>query len=87
MAYEQKDNSGSIFNNDRKEKDTHPDRTGTARIGGHDYWISGWVKKDKNGNPYMSLAFKPKESRDRNPTSQKEDRAKNDDDMGDSIPF
>lgn len=63
MAYEQRDNSGSIFKNDKKEKDTHPDRTGSAMIDGKQYWVSGWVKQDRNGNPWMSLAFKPKEGR------------------------
>ena len=62
MSYEQKDNSGSVFVNDRKEKETHPDRTGTARINGVDYWVSGWLKKDRNGNPFLSLAFKPKDA-------------------------
>ena len=62
MSYEQKDNSGSIFVNDRKEKDTHPDRSGTARIDGVDYWVSGWLKQDKNGKPYMSMSFKRKDN-------------------------
>ena len=60
MAYEQKDNSGSIWVNDRKEKDTHPDRTGTVKVGGKDYYISGWLK-EANGKKFMSLSFKPKE--------------------------
>lgn len=63
MSYEQKNNSGSIFNNDRKERDAHPDRTGSAMIDGVAYWVSGWVKQDRNGNQYLSLAFKPKEAR------------------------
>jgi len=62
MAYEQKDNSGSIFVNDRKEKDNHPDRTGTALIDGTEYWVSGWLKKSKDGKPFLSLAFKPKDA-------------------------
>jgi hypothetical protein len=32
MAYEQQNNSGAVFVNDRKEKDTHPDRAGSATI-------------------------------------------------------
>jgi hypothetical protein len=60
MAFEQKDNTGAIFVNDRKEKDTHPDRAGSATIDGAEYWVSGWLKKTKDGKPYLSLAFKPK---------------------------
>lgn len=54
------DNSGAIFRNDRKEKDTHPDHTGKATVAGVDYWISAWIK-EKDGVRYFSLAFKPKE--------------------------
>ena len=59
--FEPKENSGVLFINDRKQTENQPDRKGTARIGGIDMWISGWVKKDKNGNPFMSLSFTPKD--------------------------
>ncbi len=59
---ERKDNSGALFPNDRKETDNHPDRTGSCRIGGVDYWISGWIKEGDKGQ-YMSLSFKPKEAK------------------------
>lgn len=62
MAYEQKDMTGSVFANPRKEKDTHPDRTGDCTIDGQKYWISGWVKQDRNGKQYLSLSFKPKDA-------------------------
>lgn len=60
MAFEQKDNSGIIFKNDRKESPSHPDYTGNCRIEGHDYWISCWVKDGRSGK-FFSLAFKRKD--------------------------
>jgi hypothetical protein len=61
-AYETKDNSGTMFVNDRKASDKHPDRTGSAVIDGTEYWVSGWLKTSKDGKPYLSLAFKPKDT-------------------------
>lgn len=61
MAFEQKDMSGSLFRNNRKEKDTHPDYSGTVRIDGHDMWVSGWLREQKDGTKYFSLAFKYKD--------------------------
>jgi hypothetical protein len=87
MAFEPRDNTGSIFKNDRKEKDTHPDGQGSAMIDGVEYWVSSWNKKDKNGNPWRSLAFKKKEENGRKQAGQLEEKrpARRDDD-GD-IPF
>ena len=62
MAYEQKDNSGSLFKNDKKETDSHPNAKGTAKIGGVEYWVAAWTKRDKNGNPWQSLSFTPKDN-------------------------
>ena len=62
MAYQQKENSGSLFKNDKREKETHPNATGTALIGGVEYWVSAWTKDGKNGK-WQSLSFKPKEER------------------------
>jgi hypothetical protein len=61
MAYEPKDMSGSLFKNDRKEADTHPDYKGSALIGGVDHWLDAWINTDRNGNKYMSLKLKPKD--------------------------
>lgn len=68
------DNSGAIFRNKRKESANHPDRTGKCVIDGKEYWISGWMK-EKDGEPYMSLSFKPKEA-----TKQAEQQRKPNDD-------
>ena len=62
MAYEQRDNSGSLFRNDKKEKENHPDYKGSAMIGGVEYWLSAWIKEPRGGGQkFMSLALKPKE--------------------------
>lgn len=57
--YEQKDNSGGLFKNERKESDSHPNMTGTAKIDGVEYYVSGWTKEGKKGK-WISLAFKLK---------------------------
>lgn len=62
MAFEQKDGSGALFKNDRKEKETHPDYRGDCKIDGVDYWISAWVKEGKRGK-FFSLSIQPKEQR------------------------
>ena len=59
MSYEQKDNSGSLFVNDRKEKENQPDYKGSMKVGGVEYWISGW-KKTSNGKDWISFAYSPK---------------------------
>ena len=58
--YQQKDNNGTLFKNDRKESDKHPDYKGDAMINGKPVWISAWVKDGKRGK-FMSLSFTPKQ--------------------------
>lgn len=61
MAFN-KDNSGSLSRNQRKEKDSHPDMKGKATIAGVEYWISGWTKENEKGK-WLSLSFEPKEDK------------------------
>lgn len=63
MAYQQKDGQGSIFKNDNKESEKHPDYSGTCLLGGQEFWINGWIKKPEGKKPYMSLSIKLKEPR------------------------
>lgn len=62
MAYEQKDMSGTLFKNEKREKETHPHATGSAMIDGVEYWVSAWTKEGQKGR-FQSLAFKRKDQR------------------------
>lgn len=92
MAYEIKDLTGSLFRNDRKTTDKHPDKTGSCKIDGKDYWISCWVKISDDGQERFSLAFKLKEEKADKPYRQlaPQQSAKSsarDNDIDDTIPF
>ena len=52
-------NRGILGRNKRKEKDSHPDFSGSINVEGHDYWLSGWLKENANGK-FFSLSIKPK---------------------------
>lgn len=85
MAYEQKDLTGSLFKNDRKESDTHPDYKGSALIGGVDHWLDAWINVSKDGKKYMSLKLKPKDASA--PRSNGTFAAHDLDDLDSDVPF
>jgi len=53
----QRDNSGLLFKNDDKAKETDRDYGGSMTINRVQYWLSGWVKKGKRG-PFLSLVLR-----------------------------
>lgn len=66
MAYDNT-NSGILARNKRREKDTHPEYTGSLNVDGVDYWISAWVNEGKEGSKlegqkYFSIKINRKES-------------------------
>jgi hypothetical protein len=54
--YQTKNNSGTLFKNDRKTEEKHPGAKGKALVGGRWYWVSAWTKDGRDGK-FQSLAF------------------------------
>jgi hypothetical protein len=63
QPYKHKPNRGTLFDNDKKTKDTQPDMTGTIDVGGTIYWISGWKELSQAGKRKLSLAVTLQEER------------------------
>lgn len=57
-------NRGSIWKNDKKDKDTHPDFTGSLNVAGVEYWVSAWKRKEGASPkvPALSFSVKPKDA-------------------------
>ena len=84
MDENQRDNSGVMFKNDKREKESQPHYKGNITVDGKSYWLSAWIKEGKSGK-FMGLAVNPKE--EANTSSPKKKPSSGFDDMDDSIPF
>ncbi len=67
--YQHRENRGSIFDNDHKTTEKHPDFSGSANIGGVLYWVSGWAEMTKDNKRKLSLSFKVQEERRPEPST------------------
>jgi hypothetical protein len=56
MAYEMRAGSGSLFRNDKKTTDKHPNLKGRVMLpNGEERWLSAWTKKTQAGETWVSL--------------------------------
>ena len=79
MAYEIRELSGSLFKNEKKTEEKHPQMQGSCLIEGVEYWVSAWTKENTKGR-WQSLAFKRKDSKPADKPASIEQ-------MDDDIPF
>ena len=65
MAEYDNTNRGSIWKNEEKETDKHPDFKGSLDVGGVQYWVSAWKRKEGASPkaPALSFSIKPKEEK------------------------
>lgn len=68
MTYQKRPNSGTLGKNKNKQADNHPEYSGALNVEGVDYWISGWVKENReSGERFFSLSVKRKDERKASP--------------------
>lgn len=84
MAEYSNENRGALFSNkENKTAENHPDYKGSINANGVDFWLSAWLKKSKDGKPFMSLSITPKEQK---PAAKPKQPAYQGDDDSD-VPF
>jgi uncharacterized protein (DUF736 family) len=60
MAFEQRDNEGALFRNDKEGNDKRPDYKGSLKAAGVTYKISAWVNTPKaGGDKFLKLKLEP----------------------------
>lgn len=88
MAYQHKPNSGSLWKNLKREKDTHPEYKGSAMIDGVEYWVSAWVNtSQQDGSKYFGMKYERKDAQQAQAPQQAAQDFQAPADMDPDIPF
>jgi hypothetical protein len=87
MAEYDNTNRGSIWKNEKKETDKHPDFTGSLNVEGIEYWVSAWKRKEGAAAkaPALSFSIKLKDAKQSGATKTAGRTVR--DEMSDEIPF
>lgn len=59
--FEHKENTGSVFTNDKKGNDKAPDLKGQVNVGGKLYDVAMWVKEGNKGKYYSMKVDEPRQ--------------------------
>ena len=81
--YQHKTNNGSVFINNYKDSDKHPDFRGEINVEGAIWEIAMWAKETRGGDKYYSLKVSP-------PRAKKQERVDTrtlKEQMDDEVPF
>ena len=70
--FEQRNNSGALFKNHKKEQPKHPDYTGNGIVNGKEVRISAWVKEGAKGK-FFSLSFSEPYAKEEAPKKSDDD--------------
>lgn len=82
-------NRGSIWKNEKKETEKHPDFTGSLNVEGKEYWISAWKRRADQSDKAPALSFSIK-AKDETVNTQRQDSKPNKQEANsfvDDIPF
>ena len=86
MAYTPKEGSGSLFKNERKATEKHPDYTGSIMVNGKEHWLSGWVIEGKKGK-YFSVSIGKEKTPQGFKAAGSDELPRHDPFIDDSVPF
>lgn len=59
--FEHKENTGSVFTNDKKGNEKAPDLKGQVNVGGKLYDVAMWVKEGNKGKYYSMKVDEPRQ--------------------------
>lgn len=80
-------NRGSIWRNEKKDSDKHPDFTGSLNVDGTDYWVSAWKRKEGASDRAPALSFSVNKKDGKAHPARPAQKPTSRDDIEDSIPF
>lgn len=87
MADYDNTNRGSIWKNDKKETEKHPDFTGSVNVEGKEYWLSAWKRRPDQSDKAPALSFSLKAKDESAPVKQAQQPSSSMDDLDSDFPF